>query len=123
MLSQYQLRLPMIDLARSAPAAALDRLGRRRCGCASAPKTRRPIRGPPAYGLGGTEPTATDADVVLGYIAPDSFLGGRMKLHRDRALEAIRTRIADPLFGGDVIAAAAGILRWSTAEMADLIRK
>jgi N-methylhydantoinase A len=46
-----------------------------------------------------------------------------MKLHRDRALEAIRTRIADPLFGGDVIAAAAGIRRVVDSQMADLIRK
>ena len=121
-LNQYQLRLPMIDLASigagGGSIAWVDG-GRLRIGpmCASA------VPGPACYGLGGTEPTVTDADVALGYIAPDNFLGGRMKLHRDRALDAIRTRVAEPLFGGNVIAAAAGIRRVVDSQMADLIRK
>jgi len=121
-LNQYQLRLPMIDLASigagGGSIAWVDG-ARLRIG----PKSASADPGPACYGLGGTEPTVTDADVVLGYIAPDNFLGGRMKLHRDRALEAIRTRIAGPLFGGDVIAAAAGIRRVVDSQMADLIRK
>lgn len=121
-LNQYQLRLPMIDLASigagGGSIAWVDG-ARLRIG----PKSASADPGPACYGLGGSEPTVTDADVALGYIAPESFLGGRMKLHRDRALEAIRSRIADPLFGGDVIAAAAGIRRVVDSQMADLIRK
>lgn len=53
--------------------------------------------GPAAFDLGGMEPTVTDADIALGYIDPDNFLGGRMKLNRDKAAQAIRDRIAAPL--------------------------
>lgn len=53
--------------------------------------------GPACYGLGGVEPTVTDANLVLGYLDPDYFLGGRMKIHADRAEETIREKIADQL--------------------------
>ncbi|RTL55283.1 MAG: hydantoinase/oxoprolinase family protein [Bradyrhizobiaceae bacterium] len=53
--------------------------------------------GPVCYDRGGTEPTVTDADLVLGYIDPDHFLGGKVKLRLDRASEVIRRKIADPL--------------------------
>src|SRR5256884_4975433 len=52
--------------------------------------------GPPGYGLGGTQPTVTDADLVLGYLDPGYFLGGRLRLDQDRApvsLEPIATRL------------------------------
>jgi len=121
-INQYQLRLPMIDVASigsgGGSIAWVDG-SRMRIG----PKSASSDPGPACYGLGGTEPTVTDADVVLGYISPDNFLGGRMKLHRDKAAEAIKARIADPLFGGDVIAAAAGIRKIVDSQMADLIRK
>ncbi|MBM3647221.1 MAG: hydantoinase/oxoprolinase family protein [Alphaproteobacteria bacterium] len=121
-LNQYQLRLPMIDVASigsgGGSIAWVD--GRRlRVG----PQSAAADPGPACYGQGGAEPTVTDADVALGYISPDRFLGGRMKLDRDRALDAIRRRVADPLFGGDVIAAAAGIRKVVDSQMADLIRK
>ncbi len=45
--------------------------------------------GPACYDLGGTEPTVTDADVVLGYVNPDNFLGGKMKLSREKALKSM----------------------------------
>ena len=119
-LNQYQLRLPMVDVASigagGGSIAWVDG-GRLRVG----PKSASADPGPACYGLGGTEPTVTDADVVLGYISPDRFLGGRMKLQLERAADAIRQHIADPLFGGDVIAAAAGIrrvvdARWRTSS-------
>ena len=95
----------------------------RRPACGSARKSASANPGPACYGQGGEEPTVTDADVVLGYISPDRFLGGRMALGPDLAAAAIEKRIAGPLFGGDVIAAAAGIRRVVDAQMADLIRK
>lgn len=121
-LNQYQLRLPMIDVvsigAGGGSIAWLDN-GRLRVG----PKSASSDPGPACYGLGGSEPTVTDADVVLGYISADRFLGGRMTLDPKAAEKAIGDRIAGPLFNGDIIAAAAGITRIIDAQMADLIRK
>ncbi len=77
--------------------------------------------GPACYGKGGTKPTVTDADVVLGYINPDFFVGGRIPLDRKLAEEAISTWIATPL-GMDVVEAALGIRRIVDANMAGAIR-
>src|SRR5581483_5142945 len=78
--------------------------------------------GPACYDRGGTRPTVTDADVVLGVIDPDYFLGGRIPLRRDLAEEAIRRVIAEPL-GMTVAEAAAGIRSVADNQMADLLRK
>jgi N-methylhydantoinase A len=78
--------------------------------------------GPACYDRGGTQPTVTDADVVLGVIDPDYFLGGRIPLRRDLAEEAIRRVIAEPL-GMTVSEAAAGIRSVADNQMADLLRK
>jgi N-methylhydantoinase A len=121
-LNQYQLRVPMVDVvsigAGGGSIAWIDN-DRLRVG----PKSAAADPGPACYGLGGTEPTVTDADVVLGYISTDRFLDGRMPLSYERAYEAIKARIAVPLFDGDVEAGAAGIRRVVDAQMADLIRK
>jgi N-methylhydantoinase A len=121
-LNQYSLILPMIDLvsigAGGGSVAWAD--GRRlRIG----PRSAGSSPGPACYGWGGTEPTVTDADLVLGFLDPDSFLSGRLPLHRDLAEKAIRTHVADPLFGGDVVAAAAGIRQIVDAQMGDLVHK
>ena len=121
-LNQYQLRLPMVDVASiGAGGGSIAWVDGRRLRIG--PQSASASPGPACYGLGGEEPTVTDADVVLGYLSPERFLGGRMKLHVDRARAAIQARIADPLFGGDVIAAAAGIRQVIDSQMADLIRK
>ena len=60
------------------------------------PQSAGSLPGPACYGMGGTRPTVTDADVVLGYVPPDNFLGGRMKLEAERSSEAIRRHIAKP---------------------------
>jgi N-methylhydantoinase A len=78
--------------------------------------------GPACYGAGGTEPTVTDANVVLGGIDPGHFLGGRMRLDRDAAVEAIRGRVGEPL-GLRPEEAAARILEIVNSQMADLIRR
>jgi N-methylhydantoinase A len=70
----------------------------------------------------GDEPTVTDALVVLGIIDPANFFGGRKKLSLERATNAIRDRIAEPL-GMSVHEAAAGIYQIVTARMSDLVRK
>jgi N-methylhydantoinase A len=78
--------------------------------------------GPVCYGLGGQEPTVSDADLILGYLNEDYFLGGRMKLHKQKTFEAIREKIAQPLEMTE-IEAAAGIYRIANSHMSDLIRK
>jgi N-methylhydantoinase A/oxoprolinase/acetone carboxylase beta subunit len=65
--------------------------------------------GPACYDQGGTEPTVTDADVVLGYINPETYYGGRMPLNRDKAQRAVREKIADPM--GIGVEQAAALIR------------
>lgn len=76
--------------------------------------------GPAAYDLGGTEPTVTDADVVLGHINPDYYFGGRMKLNREKAEASIREKIAQPA-QIDSMEAAARIKKIVDANMGDAI--
>ena len=120
-INQYELVLPMVDLvsigAGGGSIAWTD--GQRlRIG----PRSAGADPGPACYGWGGTEPTVTDADLVLGFLDPKAFLGGRLALRRDLAEEAMRP-IADQLFEGDVVAAAAGIRTIVDAQMGDLVRK
>jgi N-methylhydantoinase A len=77
--------------------------------------------GPACYGLGGTEPTVTDACVVLGYIDPDYFLGGRMSLDREAARRAVAERIAEPL-GLPVQRAAWAILAIANERMVTAVK-
>jgi N-methylhydantoinase A len=77
--------------------------------------------GPACYGTGGTEPTITDANVVLGRIDPAFFLGGARKLDPSLAEKAIQSRIAEPL-GISVVEAAMGMIDILDARMGDLVR-
>lgn len=77
--------------------------------------------GPVCYGRGGTEPTVTDADVVLGRLSRDSLLGGEIDVAADRAKEAIAERVGDPLHM-DPIEAAAAVLELVTDEMRTEVR-
>ena len=86
------------------------------------PRSAGSMPGPACYDLGGTEPTVTDADVVLGYINPDTYYGGRMPLSKAKAERAIRDKIAKPL-GIEVIEAAALIRRVIDENMAGAIKR
>lgn len=77
--------------------------------------------GPACYGKGGTEPTVTDANVVLGLIDPGNYLRGRHRLDADAARSALAARIAEPL-GWSVEQAAAGVYDLSVVNMADALR-
>ena len=77
--------------------------------------------GPVCYGLGGTEPTITDANLVLGRLGAERFLGGEMQLDIEAARRALTERIAAPL-GLDPVEAAEGILRIATTKMAHVVR-
>ena len=120
-VSQYVMRIPKVSVqsigAGGGSLAWLDEGGLLRVGPQSAGS--RP--GPACYGHGGTEPTVTDADLVLGYLNPAAFLGGRMELRRDLALEAL-AKLGGPL-GMEPEEVAIGVFRIINAHMGDLIRK
>lgn len=78
--------------------------------------------GPASYNRGGTRPTVTDADVVLGYIDPEKFYSGNQRLSVDRAEEAIETHVADPARMG-VTEAARNIRRIADGNMGNTVRK
>jgi N-methylhydantoinase A len=78
--------------------------------------------GPVCYGLGGEEPTLTDVFMLIGYMDPDIFLGGTMKLDRERARRVFDERIARPL-GRSVEEAAFGIYRVAAAQITDLVHE
>lgn len=84
------------------------------------PESAGSVPGPACYQRGGTRPTVTDADVVLGIIDPVYFLGGSFPLDREAAVRAITEHVADPL-GISVEDAAAGIKRIADHRMADLL--
>jgi N-methylhydantoinase A len=77
--------------------------------------------GPVCYGRGGTVPTVTDADVVMNRVDPEYFLGGKFKLDRQNALNAIKEQIAGPL-KMDAMAAAEGICKVLDATMGSTLR-
>ncbi len=86
------------------------------------PRSAGAVPGPVCYDTGGTEPTVTDANVVLNRLNPDFFLGGSKKLNAAKARAAIKEKIARPL-GVSVEDAALGIVDILDAKMADLVRK
>jgi N-methylhydantoinase A/oxoprolinase/acetone carboxylase beta subunit len=79
------------------------------------------VPGPACYGRGGQQPTVTDADLILGFLDPGFFLGGTMPLDRQKAVDAMRQHIADPL-GISVEEAAWGIHRIVNENMANAAR-
>ena len=85
------------------------------------PQSAGATPGPVCFGTGGTEPTTTDAHLVLGRLDPDYFLGGRMKLDIEGARKAIEEKIATPL-GIGIEKAASGIVRIAETNMANAIR-
>jgi len=119
--SGLPIKVPVIDMIEigtgGGSLARVDALGRLRVGPESA--GARP--GPACYGQGGTEPTVTDADLVLGYLDPGFFLGGRMRLDPDAAARAIAARVGRPL-GLDLVQAAWGIHQLANESMAGAAR-
>ncbi len=95
--SGLPIQVPVVDLmeigAGGGSIARMSGMGLLQVG----PDSAGANPGPACYGLGGSEPTVTDADLCLGYLDPGYFLGGAMKLNRPAAEKAIQRRIADPL--------------------------
>ncbi|MDY7037550.1 MAG: hydantoinase/oxoprolinase family protein, partial [Thermodesulfobacteriota bacterium] len=86
------------------------------------PQSAGSMPGPVCYDKGGTEPTVTDADVVMNRIDANYYLGGRMKLNRQKAIDAIKEKIADPL-NMDVMEAAEGICSIVDGSMQAILKK
>ena len=114
------VQIPMIDIQEvgtGGGSIARSEMGALTVG----PESAGAQPGPVCYGLGGGEPTITDANLILGRLGADRFLGGEIKLDVDGAKRALATRVADPL-GLDVTAAADGILRIATTKMSHMVR-
>ncbi len=120
-VSRYRVATPMIDIhsigAGGGSIAWIDDGGALRVG----PRSAGATPGPACYGRGGREPTVTDANLILGYLNPDFFVGGELRLDAAAARAAVRERIAEPL-GLSVEAAASGIFRIVNSAMNNAIR-
>ena len=120
--SGIPLKVPVIDLieigAGGGSIARLDAMGLLKVG----PDSASSEPGPVCYGLGGQDPTVTDADLLLGYLSPDYFLGGEMTLNIDVVKQAIDQHLAGPS-NIDVTAAAAGIHAIVNNNMAAATRR
>jgi len=118
--SGLPIKVPVIDMietgAGGGSIAAIDEVGLLRVG----PRSAGADPGPACYGRGGTEPTVTDANLVLGYYDPAFFLGGRMALDRRAAHKAV-ARIGETL-GLSAVEAAWGIHKVVTESMAAAAR-
>jgi len=120
--SGHPVMLPMIDVvevgAGGGSIAWLDDVGALKVG----PQSAGADPGPICYRGGGSEPTITDANVVLGRLDPDNFLGGEMKLDAEAARRGIDEKIAAPL-KMDAIAAAQAIVEIAIAKMSLAVRE
>lgn len=120
-IGKYHLLVPMINIASigvgggSIATIEKDMLK-------VGPKSAGAVPGPACYDKGGELPTVTDADVVLGFINPGNFLGGRKKLNKAKAEGAIAKHVAEPI-GLSLVEAAISIRKIIDNKMADLLRK
>ena len=114
------IALPSLDIVTlGAGGGSIGQLGRSGV-MQVGPQSAGADPGPACYARGGTQPTVTDANILLGYLAEDSFLGGQRRLDKaaaERAVAAVGDRL-----GLDPVAAAAGIHRVVNARMADGLR-
>ena len=121
-VKQYEYFLPKVDIqaigSGGGSKAWIDRVtGTLKVG----PDSAGAVPGPVCYGRGGTVPTVTDADLLLGYLDPDSFAGGAMTLDREAAAAAV-AGLGERL-GMSLEDCASGIAKIVEFQMADLIRK
>jgi N-methylhydantoinase A len=120
-IDRWRIALPMIDIhtigAGGGSIARVDAGGMLQVG----PQSAGAQPGPACYGRGGTEPTTTDADLVLGFLDDQSFLGGGMRLDRAAAARAIEEHVGRPL-GLSLEQAAAGIYDIVNVTMATGVR-
>ncbi|MDP6564330.1 MAG: hydantoinase/oxoprolinase family protein [Alphaproteobacteria bacterium] len=121
-VNRFALALPSMEIntvgAGGGSIAWIDDGGLLRMG----PRSAGADPGPVCYGHGGTLPTCTDANLILGYLSAEYFAGGSLRLDADGARSAIREHIAKPL-GMEVVAAAAGMYRIINVNMASAMQE
>ena len=118
---RYYIGMPMVDV--QSVGAGGGSIARVRQGALLVgPDSAGSSPGPVCYGRGGTRPTVTDADVVLGYVPTEGFAGGRMQLDVEAARAALQRDVADPL-GLDLVEATWGVERIVNANMANETRR
>jgi len=121
-VAQYEYFLPKVDIqAIGSGGGSLARVDHASKTLQVGPESAGADPGPACYVKGGTIATVTDADVVLGTINPDNFLGGRIKLDRQKAVAAVQ-EVASAL-KLSLMEAASGIVRIAEFKMSDIIRK
>ena len=121
-IDQYAYRLPNLDMRSiAAGGGSIAWIDEATGGLRVGPASAGSEPGPACYGRGGAEPTVTDADVVLGLVQPQEFLGGRMPLDRGAAVAAVG-RLAGRL-SLSVEETAAGIVRVNDIHAATVIRQ
>jgi N-methylhydantoinase A len=119
---QYEYFLPKVDLqAIGAGGGSLVRVHPETGTMTVGPDSAGAFPGPVCYSRGGKLPTVTDAQLVLGYLDPENFAGGRMKLDHEAAVQAIGA--LGKRIGMTAAECAAGICRIVELQMADVIRK
>lgn len=120
--SGLAINVPVLDLLEigtgGGSIAHIDSLGLLNVG----PRSAGASPGPVCYGLGGTQPTVTDANTTLGYLDPHRFLGGEMALDRDKAMDAIQKSIGQPQDCRDAFEAAYRIHDLANEDMAAAAR-
>ncbi len=120
-VSGHPMMLPVVDIvevgAGGGSIAWIDDAGGLKVG----PQSAGADPGPACYGKGGAEPTVTDANLILGRIAPEYFLGGGIDLERDKATSALKDRICKPL-ALSLEEAASGILKIADFNMSLAVR-
>ncbi len=120
-LGDYPVRLPMLAVESiGAGGGSVARVESLTGALKVGPESAGAVPGPAAYGLGGSEPTVTDANLVLGYLNPDRTYGGSIRLDRGRA-EAALLPIARR-FGLSLVAAAHGVVEVANASMLRALR-
>jgi N-methylhydantoinase A len=119
-LGDYPVRLPAVAVesigAGGGSIASIDSIGALKVG----PRSSGAVPGPACYGLGGTEPTVSDANLILGYLNPERIYGGSVRLDRagaERALEPIQRR-----FGLSLLDAAHAVVEVANANMQRALR-
>ncbi|MGZ4209606.1 MAG: hydantoinase/oxoprolinase family protein [Actinomycetota bacterium] len=120
-VNRYLIALPMVDvISIGAGGGSIARA--RAGGLTVGPESAGSDPGPICYGRGGTEPTVTDANLVLGYLNPEYFAGGTFPLKQDTVEEILEEKIGEPL-GFDAVQAAWGIYRLVNADMNNAITR
>lgn len=122
-VERFRILQPIIDIESiGAGGGTIARVDNETGRLLVGPKSAGASPGPVCYGGGGEEVTVTDADLILGIIDPNYFLGGRKTLNKEKAHNAIAEKIAKPL-GLKPVEAAAGIFDIVNSKMSDLMRR